>query len=613
MSILKCLIILLIGTGFFAKILKRTSKRHLPVSELLELSAAFALAGFTLLTIVLAFAGILYESVIWIIVALMAAVSFREIPLLAKQTAGAVVYKISNAGWFEKTSLLIIFVMVFLSAVLWFQPVVEKDALMYKMSAPKLFAEHHEALLSPDLSMAYNRWGAIFLTTLGTAAGGESGAFFFTNIAGLFLLLAMYNFFRQERLRMLCLLGTAVTPLLWWNLSWHADDVAPALYTVLALKYFKNYLERRSVFDAVVFGISFGFGICLKYVPVFMAFPFLSVWAYYFLKSSERRTMLQHAGLAAAIAITLNLPLWIANAAQLGNPFFPFFGTGTGEVAMMSTGEAAEAFDIRPQDTGYGAAFTLFFKLSTYHFRWGPFVLFALPLILLFYRKIPACEKVMGFCSAVALILLFAMLAKAGAALDIFYAIAPAEYAFGFYLGLIPLAARLMDIAHEEFSRIARVAVKAALLGLLVFCLTALVLKVNFIKFKVIAGLADRNAYLIKETYTYKAAGIVSSRKQEITNLLVLDPECYFFDVPVVYSAGMLRNIRWESFKSEQDFQGMLRQKNISHVLFSKRKSFETFFSRDFFEKHPEYLKDDMELLYEDSKVILFKYNEAVK
>lgn len=611
MSILKCLIILLIGTGFFAKILKKTAGRQLPVSELLELSAAFAIAGFTMLAILLAFSGLLYESVIWIIVAIMTAASFREILLLVKQVSKAVVYKISSAGRFEKIVLLIIFLMVFLSAVLWLQPVVEKDALMYKMSAPKLFAEHHKAFLSPDLSMTYNRWGSVFMTTFGYTAGGESGAFFFTNIAGLFLLLTMYNFFRQERLRMLCLLGTAAVPLLWWNLSWHADDVAPALYTILALKYFKNYLERRSAFDAAVFGISFGFGICLKYVPGFMALPFTAAWVFYFIKSSERKAMLRHAGLAAAIALTLNLPLWIANDAQLGNPLFPFFGAGAGEVTMMSAREAVKAFDMHPQDTGYGDAFALFFKLSTYHFRWGPFVLFALPLLLIFYRKIPSCEKVMGFCSATALILLFAMLSAVNATLGDFYAIAPAEYAFGFYLGLIPLAARLLDIAHEEFSSIARVAIKAALLGLLVFCLAALMLKVNFIKFKVITGLADRDAYLTKETYTYKAAGALSARKQDVTNLLVLDPECYYFDVPVVYSAGMLKNIDWDAFKSEQDFYSMLRQKNISHVLFSKRKSFETFFSRDFFERHPKSLKDGMETVYEDKRVVLYKYKGA--
>ena len=205
------------------------------------------------------------------------------------------------------------------------------------------------------------------------------------------------------------------------------------------------------------------------------------------------------------------------------------------------------------------------------------------------------------------------MLAKAGAALDDFYAIAPAEYAFGFYLGLIPLAARLLDIACEEFSRIARVAVKVALLGLLAFCLTALVLKVNFIKFKVIAGLTDRDAYLTKETHTWKAARAVSSVKQDIKNLLVLDPECYYFDVPVVYSAGMLKNIDWDAFKTDRDFYGWLSQKGISHVVYSKRKSFETYLARKFFEKHPEYLKGGMELLYEDNHVILYAYKGAPK
>lgn len=377
-----------------------------PLEELTLFPAA-GLGLLSTLLFVLGLARLLYRPLAFVLLALAALVFWRNIPRLRdllRRAGESYAACASEPVW----GLCLVFVLAvgLASAIVALSPEIAFDPVSFHFVLARDYAAHHRLEIVPFFPYSYFPQGVEILYTLGFLLEGQATAkiltYAFFPLAAMSVAMIGRRWFAESRSGALVASALFVTtPFISWTGSVAKNDLALALYLLLALYGVTRWSETKR-FGWLAAGILFlGFAFGVKHVAILGAVPLALLVAW-----SLRRAPISARQWVALAAIFLCAGLyWHTRTFLLtGNPLYPEGGRS----AVRSTTAAGHPQLSRFQRVGIYLSVPWRVHFSGLYAYESPspnpcgFVLVAF-LPLLFRRggaRSPAARLVLAFCVA---------------------------------------------------------------------------------------------------------------------------------------------------------------------------------------------------------------------
>jgi len=296
-------------------------------------AAALGLGVIAYLILAVGLARALYWWVIVIIVAVLAAIAYRELgQLLAGIARGLRSFFTSRSTLGGAVVGIFLLLMIALAILGALAPSSQNDwdALSYHLAVPKIYLHAHGIAYIGWLSHSNFPFSTEMWYVMGLAFQGQAAAKLFHTLCAILTVLAMLAFGAahwERRHGALAALVFLAAPAVAWEATSALNDLAAGLFTLLSLCAFINWWSRRGARWAVVAAVLCGFAVGVKMNALALS-GFLVVASFYHVAATERTgpaSALRAAATFAVIALLVASPWYIKSYVWTSNPVYPFF------------------------------------------------------------------------------------------------------------------------------------------------------------------------------------------------------------------------------------------------------------------------------------------------
>ena len=378
--------------------------------EEVSVCTGLGLGTIAFLIFLLGLPGLLYRSVVLLVLAVCVAASYSAFPHLFK--------RIRSSLSRLRARVILMGAGVFLATIpllaLPLYPPSAMDSTMYFLASAKIYVHAHQLVLTPYLRLPLLTQLNEMLFVLALLFSDDVTAQSIQMLMLAIVVVAVLAFSRRYFSEQTAWWSTALmltSPMVLFAGVFAYVDVSLLLFGTLAAYAFWNWLGAREGGWLLLTGVFCGFAASTKYPGLFFLFFFGLVTLYIAIRERKYSLPLQ----LGTATLALAGPWYLRNFFLTGNPVFPFlprvFGYTfwsaedvTKLVAVMrgiGFGRGPRALLLLPwhlafrQDVFYGA-----FKLTTIYF-------FAFPLVAVFMVKDARLRKLTGFALAFTLFWFF--------------------------------------------------------------------------------------------------------------------------------------------------------------------------------------------------------------
>ncbi len=318
-SLLAVLAVFLVSTSLGLRILGsgRGATGMLP-------ACAVGLALLGLGTLALGALGAIRPYIIWILLAVLAGVSYRQITFMLRRLVSAT---IPDFGVLETTVTIVMIAATIVCLINCLAPLTANDALVYHLNIPRIYASSGELFRLPHNVYANMPHNGEMLYTLVYSVAGETGA----RVFYLFLIIgaagAVYGLARRFVERRPALFAASiffVQPLILDHRTVCNIDVVLAFFyvtaAVIALDMWKRGMGMRRLVPLAVLA---GFMLGVKYTAIVPCLGLILI----LLAGRPKRAGFRALVATILIALVVFVPWIIKNEGFMGNPFYPLMET----------------------------------------------------------------------------------------------------------------------------------------------------------------------------------------------------------------------------------------------------------------------------------------------
>ena len=378
--------------------------------EEVSICTSLGLGTIAFLIFLLGLPGLLYRSVVLLVLAVSVAASYSAFPHLFK--------KIRSSLSRLRARVILVGAGVFLGTIpllaLPLYPATAFDSTMYFLASAKIYVHTHQLVFTPYLRLPVLTQLNEMLFVLALMFSDDITTQAIQMLMLAIVVVAVFAFSRRYFSKETAWWSTAIlltSPMVLFAGVFAYVDVSLLLFGTLAAYAFWNWLGARERGWLLLTGVFCGFAASTKYPGLFFPFVFGLVTLYIAIHERKYSLPLQ----LAAVTLALAGPWYLRNFLLTGNPVFPFlprvFGYTfwsaedvdklTAVMRGIGFGRGPRALLLLPwhlafrQDVFYGA-----FKLTTIYF-------FAFPLVAVFMVKDARVRKLTGFALAFTLFWFF--------------------------------------------------------------------------------------------------------------------------------------------------------------------------------------------------------------
>lgn len=593
------------------KILERF-KLQMGFIELAVLSSALGFGAFSYATLALGVLGLLYKSILWILILLSLLFSKNEILYFFDgfwKTLGKI--RKLKAVNLALAAILCIFILANLvaslsSPYLW-------DEVTYNIALPKIYAIHHKIIPVYDEFRSNYPFNINMLFTLGIIISNASLSKLFMFGYGTLLALAIFAFARQYfslRSALLAALIYYTMPMVSNHISSAYTDMGVAFYIFLAYYAFYKWAgagkSKANWFylSAIMAGLS----IASKHTALYYLPPLFLIMLYrlFFMEKQKLHSIITKTSLYLLIVLLLVSPWLIKSYVHTGNPIFPFgyqiFGGKFWDLEksqnliafnfLESVGERtipnflAKFWDLTMNSPKYGMLL-----------GFGPVFLAFAPLIFLF-RKVDSVLKHLLIYSAISLSIWF----------------------FGpqvlRYLMIYPMLSIVSGEAADKMFQVKNIKIVVALLLIssLVFN-SALWYGANRIKLPYALGMETEQEFYLKleDHNAYNVFKYANENIPENSKLLLFrEPRGYLSDLDYIRGDPLTQKVLdYSQIKDAGDMYRELKRLSITHILINTKVDFFGLHNPNQPPRYPEKILKLMDETLENNGKLLFSESGA--
>lgn len=447
------------------------------------------------------------------------------------------------------------------------------DSLAYHLAVPKLYLQHGGFYYIDYSSHSNFPFLVEMLYLPALSVGDPIGAKLVHYFYGALLVLAVVMLVRKHfsaKAAPLAALIIAGMPIVMWEATTAYVDLATALYTVVAVYLFLEYLDKPARYSIIGCGIAAGFAASTKMTALAL-FPLLAIWLIADCWLSKRQFEWK-GGLALCIAAILACSPWyLKTLFYTGNPVYPFFyGVFGGKDWSI---KLAQNYTMLQAKFGTGHSLASFLRipydLTMHSDRFydtaglfvGPILLVMIPLLLIFPYK---DRKFVGLgIFAVAQVVIW------------FFLTQQSRYLIPtFALLAILIAAVVHRAEHLKLLRTTVYTIFGATAAFGALTLSGLVAQAGPFVF----GMQTQQQYLSRALPIYSAQEWINQNTPKDAKVALFgDTRGFYLDRPYVW-ADPGHNVAFtKEFRSADDILSNLRSHKISYIMINRR----TFPTRD--------------------------------
>lgn len=372
------LFIFAISSFFIGKRINRSVRFQSTVEELF-FCTTLGIGVIAYIVLFLGLVGLLYSSVVILLVGLGLALSFREIHLVIRR----LVAWLRNFQMSQATTLLPFLPLLFLLPILLMPlyPPSSWDALSYHLPVAKIFADKHRIVLTPYLPAATNVLTIEMLFSLMLLIADDIMANLISLLLLLLTALATFSFSKRyisTSSGFIAVSALLSSPIVIFLGTTCYIDIGLALFVTAAGYGFANWASMRDTKWLCLSAIFTGFAIGTKYSALFFV---LLIGAAIVIMYMRRKAPLKDLLVFLVIAALIGSPWYIRNYYLTGNPVFPFFTNIFGENWLWNSVDSKiQQIDlIKRYGTGKNMASLILLPINIV-FNWRKFHSEGLPL-----------------------------------------------------------------------------------------------------------------------------------------------------------------------------------------------------------------------------------------
>ncbi|OQA92129.1 MAG: Dolichyl-phosphate-mannose-protein mannosyltransferase [Elusimicrobia bacterium ADurb.Bin231] len=270
-------------------------------------------------------------------------------------------------------------------------PPTERDALKYHLKLPADYVKTGFVRPEPENFFSFFPQTTEMLYTFGLLFSNDNAAkllHFYFGLLTAAVIFLMIKRFAGGTIALLCAIAFYSVPVASRISSWAYVDLALCFYTILALRYFSLFVDKKDTGALIIAGTMCGIALSIKYLALY---TILILFIY--LLFAEKETSLSFKKkyvIFLAAAIIPAIPWLTRNIILTGNPLYPFlyslfggahwdveranlysvmlsdsYGLGKSPAAILSLpfNLVLKSKEGAPFDGGIGPVFTLFLPL----------------------------------------------------------------------------------------------------------------------------------------------------------------------------------------------------------------------------------------------------------
>ncbi len=246
----------------------------------------------------------------------------------------------------DKLTLFIVFLLslqVFINFLGALSPELSFDALWYHLTPAKLYVQYQQIFHLPGwlLSVSSLPRFTEMLYTAALTLGSEIWAKLIHFLFGLGCLFALFNLLKRYftvRISLLGVLTFYTMLIIGWQSTTAYVDLAWTFFEILALDYFLRWYEEKKEENLSHSAILIGLAIATKILAFASLFVYLLL-----IFISRRKDWIKSVLKFCFLSLLVVSPWLILSWVNVGNPFFPFFGSPT-DVQAINVSPSANWF-----------------------------------------------------------------------------------------------------------------------------------------------------------------------------------------------------------------------------------------------------------------------------
>lgn len=441
------------------------------------------------------------------------------------------------------------------------------DSLAYHLSVPKLFIEHGGIYYIDFTSHSNFPMLQEMLYIPSLMLNSPIAAKLIHYWMGVMLILSCGLLIKKHfnsRASLLAMIGIAGVPLIMWEATTAYIDLAPALYTVLAIIFLFNYFDSNKKADLIICALMAGFAASCKMTSLAL-FPILAIWLLIHRYAQNRKIEIKPTLLLALISIISSIPWYLKTWIYTKNPVYPFFYSIFG--GNNWNAELANIYTVNQAKFGMGKSILsllmLPYNLAVHPEKFndpglflvvGPILLIAILCLLLISIK---NKKMTGLAVFFILqILMWFILTQQSRYLISAYAI-----------GAVLSAAIIYNDEKQKLIQCAVLTlyVVTAIFGIYTM-LPYLSKRVN-----VVFGKESQEAYLSRTLNIYNAQQFINSMtfmpNQQMKIALFGDTRGFYLNHPYIWADGSHNVTFTRDFKSAEELVSYMKSLGITYAM----------------------------------------------
>lgn len=316
-------------------------------------SLGLGFTGTILFIMLIGWLGLLYALVVWIFVIVFGGIGVWEIFGLytqAKQTNTK--YQFKKLNFWEMLCILIVLLTAIINLVSALTPETFYDSLVYQLTVPWYWVQHHRIETIPTIHMSYYPMNVHLLYVLALILKNEILVKLVHFMLGLFTVFGIYVFCKKYFSRQAGLIAAIIfytVPLVMF-VSWRsAIELGLAFFETLAVISFVSSLsssdEKQKFRWWMISAVFAGMAVAGKYNSVLSVGSFLIVYTIraFFVDKEKFVVWLKRVSVFVFLVFVVVSPWCIRNTVVKHNPLYPF--SWQKDVSIDTRGKAEEIND----------------------------------------------------------------------------------------------------------------------------------------------------------------------------------------------------------------------------------------------------------------------------
>lgn len=330
------------------------------------LKLAFLIGGYCYTIFLLGILGFLYKETV-ILFALFYLIVGAYFLIKEKHKK----ISIKKIGNLSKLLFFLIFIQALVNLIGVLGPELSFDALWYHLTIPQIFLENHKIFHIPGAILYYSDMpkNIEMLYVFALSVGNEVTAKFTHFLLGIASIIVLYKLARRfldERYSLLSVIVFYSSLVVGWQSITAYIDLGTTFFTIISIKEFLNWVEKRNNKHLLYLAILIGLSISTKITSVILIPIFaLLVFVVGLKLKKDGKTIFIDVFKVISVSVLISLPWFIFSYLNTGNPFFPIFSKGFSFAYNISPINLLRQiiFPSDPINPIYAVIFPLFFIL----------------------------------------------------------------------------------------------------------------------------------------------------------------------------------------------------------------------------------------------------------